>query len=225
MSKITATQISELLKANKQPETFEHIYNDVKINIRTDLTVEEKNNFIEQVITDVYTDPINPSELYKDVSFVITFLAMCTDIPLPKTTLEDGNKVIDTQKSYDMAKMLNLSIMNYDSALFQKCSYISDLYGYIEERIRFENAKLIAYAGVSTATDGAIETFSAVMHSLLDTVENNKNKISGLLDKFSKVLTKGKIEKFIGDFQELIPKKELKVIKKETGEGVKDGNG
>jgi len=196
---ITLTRIEEYIARNKESDTISLDYGDFEVNVKTGLTIDEKSQFIERVFENAYIGHIVPSQLKTDVVFVITFMQFLTDIPIP-TLAESTDEIVDNELAYNIMRSLNI----IHRACMESRSIetlVDELQQYIKDRIEFQNARLIAYAGVSDANSTAIEAVSSVMYKIddllnaaIDLLQKNGNKIA-------KNLTSKKINKWVEELQ------------------------
>lgn len=197
MSNLTLEQIEEYIEQVKPLTKTEISCGNSKLNIRTNLSINETQEFINSVVDAVFADQINPSYLNLDVAFITYFLDRFTDFPIPTITVED-KFMIDSEKTYSIAVALNLvnNIMMLPIAV--------QLKEYIDKQIEFKNKKLIAYAGIANANEDAINTFSEVMYKGIDLLNMAISQLEKNGNKLFKVLTTKKINGFINGLQKTI---------------------
>ena len=196
MAEFTLTQLEEKLTTAR---TNEILFEDgaYKITALTNITISEQQMFINRVIENSLENGLHPSPFLADIAFLINFMHMFTDCPMPTKDI-DGTAVIDSERAYAIAESLKLrdKIMSLPTAL--------QMMSYIQKQIDFENAKLIAYYGQDSANKDAIESFAyamdrlgGVLNTLASQIEINGNKIS-------KNITPKNIHKLINGLQKIL---------------------
>lgn len=229
---ITLEQIEKALEDNKQNHFITKHYKniDLGVDIKAKIagfTIEEQKTFVDTVFGCSYLGSITPSSIDTDVAFVIIYMKMFTDIPIPMADIpvsttkdEDGDtdkvemqSVIDTEKAYSIARILDINSIIEDNPEVVK------LRKYVDDKIEYHNRQLIAYAGLSTATDEAIENFSDAMIKIAELADVGMSQLEKNGNKLFKNLTKKKIDSVIDTIQNaaiknLVDKENnLKVVK------------
>jgi len=147
MSKKVSTKTMEtLLKENtsiSEPVQITYTLQDgveIKFNVKTDLSIEEKSAFIDRVVNSVFMDSTYHVE-YFDPLFEITLLQMCTDIPVFK----DGEN-LDIEKTFSLCKALNIKnqVKNIMNKNHVGVDYIEDLYGDTLLSLNFKKQQVMA---------------------------------------------------------------------------------
>ena len=205
MSNISLEEIQNYIKNNPDEKWIDLDFDSFILNVKTDLSIEEKLRFVEAVIKDSFISVVTPSLLLNNVAFAINFvLAVCPDFPFP-TKQADDDLVIDMQSSYDIIKSLDL-INKYKN----NCAALNNLYceleKYVKDRMDYEKQKLIAYASNDNASADAVNTFSTAFYSLDKLINVAMNQLNKNGNKLFKKLTDKNISKWIGQFMELAEK-------------------
>ena len=207
---VTLKQINDYVKEVQPSGTFGLDYGDFKVNLKTDLTIDEKHSFVKQVVSNAYINRIKPSKLNIDVMMAVCFLKMCTDVPLP-TKEVDGETVIDSQAACDIAKALSLydadhihlnrAFGPFEIERYRAGQLFGQLRGYVDAVVEFENQKLVTYLASSNASNEAMEDLAC----LIRRVSEGADKVNGILEEVGKLTRNGK-------FLKMIPKNKLDAI-------------
>jgi|GEM_PF-3553335 len=202
MSKITLEQINKYLTDVEYGNSFDIKYGkDFSVNVKSVLTEAEKRLFINRVVENSYVENIGFSPIDSKIAFVVTFAQLFTDLPIP--VKKDSPDMVDIDKLCLLVNGLNLienakqiTPMHFDkNQVF--CDTISELEMCIKQEIDFKNQKLIALYASSSATDEAIESFSAVMHKGLELIEVGIEQLDKNGNRLFKSLTPKKINQWL----------------------------
>lgn len=170
MSKKVSTKTMEtLLKENtptSEPVQITYTLKDgveIKFNVKTDLSIEEKSAFIDRVVNSVLIDSIYHVEYFEPL-FDISILQLCTDIPVFK----DGEN-LDIEKTYLLCKALNIKNQVKD---IMGVNYIEELYEDTLNSLNFKKQQIITQS--TSLSDDIVLRINSVLdgiNELLDSVK------------------------------------------------------
>jgi hypothetical protein len=165
--------VSNIMKIEKLAQSKNDEYKilfaeeDIKINLKSDISIGPCEEFIEEVMKNVFLNIIKPSYNRFNVIFCSLFLVRFTDIEVPIKEDEKGSEIIDIDRLYRIVQLLGLR----DAILLHPLG--NELHESLINQINFENNKILA--STSTATEDAINDFSYAfirLANLFDTIEN-----------------------------------------------------
>lgn len=196
---ITIEQIENYVNSKKEGKEVENL----PIEVNTNLSISEQLAFVNNVVEMSYIDSITYSPLLSEVVFIATFIAMCTNVPV--ATNDDGS--VDLQKTYEIAVALGFVDEEFNTLSERYRNSMTDrLDRYVREGIEFQNKKLIAFAGASSASDEAIEAVSTAAYKLTELFNTAIEQLEKNGNKLFKGLTKKNISDGWKNIQETIAK-------------------
>ena len=151
--------------------------------INKNISLREKKAFVDMVVAETYHYITKPDYLNSDVAFTVYFMDMFTDFDMPMIEVGD-EEIVDRLATYEAVSN------NREYADILHGSFASEMRMLINRQIEFENAKLIAYAGCSSANDEAIDAVAAVAYKLLSAAD----KLCDILDSGKDLIEQGKAD-------------------------------
>lgn len=171
MKNVSAKLINSYCKERK----FENVIlnyvskdSEFSVSINPYLTLDEISTFVDRVVNHCFIDD-NYYPEYKDAIFKITFMQMCTNIPVPT---EEEN--INIQASIDIMDKFNL-IENAKSKFSEVDRLINKLEQNIEEKIKFViNQKLSQERSKLVEAISVMDSYTKIMEKTFDGVNINE---------------------------------------------------
>lgn len=161
------------------------------ITLKIKLTIDEKAAFVTRVVNSVFDENGDYMPWYVEPIFMITLMQMTTNVPVFKRKVVDevtGKKidVLNVEKSYDLAKALNLRGVNNE--IYQ--NLIAELQNLVADKIEYRKQMNIRKSeNVLTHLQGALES---VLNSIDQIIENeNVKQLIDVLQNEKQNITKG----------------------------------
>lgn len=162
------------------------------INIKVELTVDEKAAFVDRVVNGVFDSDGDYMPWLFDPLFMITLIQMTTNVPVFKRKITNeatGEKinVVDVEKTYALAKAMNLRGVNngaYQNLINELQGLIADKLEYRKRMNMSQERQMLSKAREELETGVAM--VSAVADKLNGTLANMGN-ISDLADAVKNV--------------------------------------
>lgn len=107
------------------------------------MSLEEKSIFVSKVADACFVDDEYHPENF-DVVFAVMFMQMLTDLPVFETEDEEGNKIIDIDKTYALYNALKVEDRYYSLTTSDCTDILADLRWSAKEAVEFKKDRIIA---------------------------------------------------------------------------------
>lgn len=190
---------------DKSPETCELEFGDMKIEVRTRLTVSEQMGIVKACADALPITSDAPSPILMNALLDINFVrSVAPSLPLPVD--EGGNIDIDEAcRVIDGLDFIHRYQKGIDGSLYRT------LENALQEHIKFDNEKRIAWQGASTASEEAIESVAELANQAKMAAFNLNGvlgELRGLIGeakpKLIKFITKKNVDRMMVWFENLV---------------------
>ena len=146
------------------------------VTLKIKLTIDEKAAFVTRVVNSVFDENGDYMPWYVEPMFMITLMQMTTNVPVFKRKVPDeatGKKidVLDIEKSFDLAKAMNLRSANnetYQNLIVELQTLISDKIEYRKQQNLSHERQMLSKAREELET--GIAMVSAIGDQLKDSL-------------------------------------------------------
>lgn len=147
-----------------------------RITLKIKLTIDEKAAFVTRVVNSVFDENGDYMSWYVEPMFMITLMQMTTNVPVFKRKIPDkatGKKidVLDIEKSFDLAKAMNLRGTNnetYQNLIVELQTLISEKIEYRKQQNLSQERQMLSKAREELET--GIAMVSAIGDQLKDSL-------------------------------------------------------
>lgn len=189
MKKLTINKSNSIIKTLSSDTQFSKVINidgeELTLEVRTDLKIQERSNIVDFVANGVYTQQGYAPE-YRDLLFAWKIIDVMTNLTAP-TTKDKSIDYIKMQKWINDSSLMQ-EIVSIDSKV---ADLVVDLKNLIDAKIEFQKQLIIHSSRSDELVDSVtilLENMSEVASVISDKIQNlNVNDISPLIKDVLKV--------------------------------------